>query len=167
MEQLQSHIWGRASLYMMKCANISPYSTVYEEAAKNIWLCNCNFLSVQAGRETGGICFAQISTFSPTKMYVSLIYWNKNQAFITPKNASWTYVLYFSCEIDGRNILSRNFGRFGTTSDEEINVPTDPCDNTTLKLTLKFSLVVSALILYYSIVSVLKRCNPMQLRITV
>ncbi len=25
VEQLQSHIWGRASLYMRKCANISPY----------------------------------------------------------------------------------------------------------------------------------------------
>ncbi len=35
--QLQSHIWGRASLYMRKCANIYSYEG---KAVSHIWLCN-------------------------------------------------------------------------------------------------------------------------------
>jgi hypothetical protein len=48
-------------------ANISPYM-------RRPLVILCYFLSVQAGRETGGICFAQISTFSPTKMMNLLFY---------------------------------------------------------------------------------------------
>ena len=41
MDQLQSHVWGRASYYTRKYAKI----TIYEEAVGHIWLCNCSILN--------------------------------------------------------------------------------------------------------------------------
>ncbi len=42
MEQLQSHMRGRASLYMRKCANISPYMrrplVIYDFATAPFWI---------------------------------------------------------------------------------------------------------------------------------
>ncbi len=42
MEQLQSHIWRRASYYMIKCLNISPYMKrplfIYDFATARFWI---------------------------------------------------------------------------------------------------------------------------------
>jgi hypothetical protein len=42
VEQLQSYIWGRASYYMRKCANISPYMrrslVIYNFATAPFWI---------------------------------------------------------------------------------------------------------------------------------
>ncbi len=42
MEQLQSHIWGRASNIW---GNALKYLPKYEEAVSHIWLCNCSTLN--------------------------------------------------------------------------------------------------------------------------
>ncbi len=57
VEQLQSHIWGRASWYIRKCANISPYMrrplVIYDFATAPPWISlymkkiRFSFLSVQ------------------------------------------------------------------------------------------------------------------------
>ncbi len=42
VEQLESHIWGRASLYVRKCANISPHMrrpyVIYHYATAPFWI---------------------------------------------------------------------------------------------------------------------------------
>jgi hypothetical protein len=42
VEQSQSHMWGRVSLYMRKCANISPYMrrplVIYDFATAPYWI---------------------------------------------------------------------------------------------------------------------------------
>ncbi len=40
MEQLQSHIWGRASYEELR-----KYLTIYEEAFSHVWLCNCSTMN--------------------------------------------------------------------------------------------------------------------------
>ncbi len=57
VEQVQSHIWGRASWYMRKCANISSYMrkplVIYDFATAPFWISSYirkirfSFLSVQ------------------------------------------------------------------------------------------------------------------------
>ncbi len=69
MEQLQSHIWGRASWYMRKCEKISPYMRrplVINDFAiaplwvslymRNIWF---SFLSVHHWRESNPMTVLQ------------------------------------------------------------------------------------------------------------
>ncbi len=63
MEQLQSHLWGRASEYMRKCAYILPYLRRQLDATAPFWISlymrNFFFISVRVHYSTYGMEFMQ------------------------------------------------------------------------------------------------------------
>ncbi len=87
VEQLQSHIRGRAFLYMRKCENISPYMrrplVIYDFATAPLWISLYmrkiwfSFLSVRRCNHTARsqLLYVRVRVHTPYKVYIYLYSW--------------------------------------------------------------------------------------------